>query len=499
MQIYKEFLTAKNGSQIPVFLSGRTMESRYNPERDCQNLLDSISESGDFFLVLGAGSGIFIKLLSIKFPAAKIICLELYKEDLDFLSKLKTIAAMRANPNVIFSSLGEIENILIQNYLPAKYSTFKIIEQKGWVNENKDFIAQINSVLQKTLGIISADFSVQAHFGKIWNSNILNNSRLAEKCNSKELFESIKNHTDKTAVIVGAGPSLDKSLEIINKKNRSNYFVIATDTAGHALLKRNIQPDVIISIDAQSVSYNHFINHKAEKNNTLYAFDLCSNWSAAKHICDSTDKVFFFTSGHPLAGAINISNGKALPELFSGAGTVTITALDLAVQTGFTDILVLGADFSYSNGKAYTAGTYLDALYNSTSSKLSESEKTFTKLMFRTELLPLQQDKKTTAILKAYRTSFENYLSSKKISFEKSDDIYKLHCSAGLCNSGETGRSSAFSLTTFMKKLSASDINEAETLLLPYVAWLRNSKDYKDLPYKDLLKLALDSIVSYNI
>ena len=76
MQIYKEFITAKNGSQIPVFTSGRTMESRYNPERDAENLCNSINEEAGFFLVLGIGSGIF--LLSQKSPESKILALELY-------------------------------------------------------------------------------------------------------------------------------------------------------------------------------------------------------------------------------------------------------------------------------------------------------------------------------------------------------------------------------------------------------------------------------------
>ena len=58
MQIYKEIINAKNGTQIPVFVSGKTMDSRYNPERDAENLLNTITEAAGFFVVLGAGSGI---------------------------------------------------------------------------------------------------------------------------------------------------------------------------------------------------------------------------------------------------------------------------------------------------------------------------------------------------------------------------------------------------------------------------------------------------------
>ena len=64
MKIYKSFEQAKNGTTIPVFISGKTMESRYNPERDAETLCNSIEDGFNFFLVLGIGSGLFIKKLS---------------------------------------------------------------------------------------------------------------------------------------------------------------------------------------------------------------------------------------------------------------------------------------------------------------------------------------------------------------------------------------------------------------------------------------------------
>ena len=499
MQIYKEFTTAKNGTQIPVFQSGRTMESRYNPERDAENLCSSITAESYFFLVLGIGSGLFLKLLSQKYPDAKIIALELYDEDISFLLQNENLKNLKQNKNIILCSLPQLENVLLQNYLPAKYGNLKVIEQKAWVNENLDKTEQIKNLLNKTLGIISADYSVQAHFGKIWSSNIINNARLAEKTDSTSLFKTLLDNNKKTAVIAGAGPSLDKTLNIINAENRDNYFIISTDTASLSLVKRNLIPDVIISIDAQSVSYNHFLSKTKKISKTIYAFDLCANASAAKHICQAGSRVLFFCSGHPLAAAINSCASGTLPVFFSGAGTVTITAVDMAVQAGFKELLILGADFSYTDGKAYTSGTYLDTLYNINSSRLSETEKTFSRLMFRTELLSLNKNTKTTAVLEAYRTSLENYLNKNNITFSKENDVYTLHCPSEINFKQNLNSAAKFSLKTFMNKIQKSDINEAETLLLPYVAWLRNNKEFKDLDFKSLLKLALDTIVSYNI
>ncbi len=503
MKIYNNFIQAKNETMIPEFLSGRTMESRYNPQRDAENLCNSIQTENRFFLVLGIGSGIFISYLAKRFPEAVIIGLELFEEDIEFLRQSETIKELEKNSLITFTDLQNLETVLTQQYVPAKFGELKIVEQKAWVNENSNYIEQINAFLKRTIGVISADYSVQAHFGKIWTSNIMNNVYLIEKYQNsfKPVFSN--DITEKTAVVVAAGPSLDWTIKLLSDStSRDKYFIISTDTAGNSLIKRNIIPDIIISIDGQSVSYNHFIKTNLNNDSSpIYAFDLCANSSAARHIIESGNKVLFFTSGHPLSSAINESNNYSLPNLFSGAGTVTITALDLAVQSGFKKILILGADFSYHNGKAYTSGTYLDTLYNNSSSKLKESEHTFSKLMFRTELKTISQNIKTTDILEAYKTSLEKYCLSRNLNYKKENDIYTIsNTNMGNENTGLFSPiNNSFSTKRFINILQKSDLNDIETILLPHVAWLRNNKNYSNHPYKELLKLAFDSIVSYNI
>ena len=134
MSIYKSFEEAKNGTRIPVFLSGRTMESRYNPQRDAENLLNTVNTNSRFFIVTGIGSGIFLQLLNQKIPDARIIAFELSQADIDFLMQSDTVKTLSTNPLITFTNLSNLENILTQNYLPAKYGNLQIIEQRGWIN-----------------------------------------------------------------------------------------------------------------------------------------------------------------------------------------------------------------------------------------------------------------------------------------------------------------------------------------------------------------------------
>lgn len=503
--IYKSIQTAKNGSQIPVFQSGKTMESRYNPERDADNLCAGI-QKGSFFLVTGLGSGIFIHKLLEKFPESKILVLEKQKEDFSFLMQLESVKKLSDNPNVILCSIEDLYTKLSENYLPAKYGDLQIIEQRGWANENQLAALEIKEILKKTLSVISADYSVQAHFGRLWTHNIMCNSTLIEKTlNAASSLEEIKKEAEKgkTALIVAAGPGLDSLIKTIGEERQKNeIFVIATDTAWSSLAENNIRADAVVSIDGQSVSYNHFI-HKSQQ--PVFFFDLCSNNSAARHVIESGAKTVFFCSGHPLAAALRNFSGGAIPCLFSGSGTVTITATDLAIKAGFKKIKIAGADFSYSQGKPYTKGTYLDTLYNMTSKKTQSGELSFSRLMYRTELKRLDQTHKTTAVLEAYRTSLENYLHNEGFSFKRENYIYDLW-------QDENQESqiaeplhklnyepSKVNAKAFAGELSKSNPLEIETILLPYIAYLRHLPSNSENSYNKLLQLAFSRIVSYNI
>lgn len=493
--LYSGFEKAKNGTTIPVFFNGKVMESRYNPQRDAKTLCDSIQTDSRFFLVTGIGSGIFINLLHNKYPEAKIIAFEMTNNDIDFLMQLETVQIVSKIQNIFFASLENLYDCMIQNYLPAKYGDIRIIEQRAWLSENQAAVSLINQTINKAVGIISADYSVQAHFGKLWLNNILTNSRLAEKINSK-LLQNIP--LEKTAVITGAGPSLDNFLSDINEEQRNNYFFISTDTAFSVLIKHNIEPEVCISIDGQSISYNHFL-HKITDIKTIFGFDLCANASSAKKLYTSGRNLFIFNTGHPLSSAINIFGNNFLPELFSGSGTVTITAVDLAIKLGFRNIIIAGADFSYPDGKAYSKGTYLDSLYNKDSIKINNAELKFSSLLYRTPLIKITENRVTTTVLQAYKTSLEKYLESLNIKFSVKDGIYILERPDNLSKTLTATNQNTFSLKAFLNKLAASTPLETELLLLPYIAWLRNNEKFKNSSYEQLLQLAFNTIVSYNI
>lgn len=127
--------------------------------------------------------------------------------------------------------------------------------------------------------------------------------------------------------------------------------------------------------------------------------------------------ILFFNGNHPLCmlahmyyAAENRDEPPLFPFFGSPEGTVTIAAVNFALKAGFMRIATGGADFCYTDGKAYTRGSYFDAAFGSLSTRLNTGEHLFCSLMYAKPLeeAALANKKRcfTTALLKAYREAF---------------------------------------------------------------------------------------------
>ena len=485
--LYDKIIEAKTGVLIPAFKSGRTVESRYDPVRDAERIADGINENTRFIILLGIAGGTLINCILQKRNDIFILAVEKSSEDIDFLLQIDCVKELSKKKNICFCTLDKLQEKITELYIPSFFGNLEVIEQRGWTTENTALLQSINQNISNALSIVSADFSVQSHFGKLWQHNILSNLFYCiSACDIKDNFSQDK----RISAVFAAGPSLDSSLEII-KSNRTGYFVIATDTGFSVLLSNKIIPDAVISIDGQYVSCSHFIQSKSfDFSNTEFLFDLSANSSAVKKLVKQGAKVSFFKSGHPFSEYADSYLGLNLPYLYSGSGTVTIAAVDYAIKCGFKEINVFGADFAYINGKPYAKGTYLDKLYNSAASRYEASEQKFCALQFRTELQALGNKRYTTSILDGYRKSFEEFILKygNGVSLKKEGDIYVINiagCRADIHGNRhcETEQSEGEAIHNFIKTFSfdkspahfstITDFSQKDISLLPLISWIR--------------------------
>ena len=500
---YKNIVAAKNGSLIPEFNSGRAAHSKYNPEREGDLFLQD--KSGLLFaLVIGAGGGYQIQSLAKRNPNCKILVIEKSAADLEYLrQKIPCVQELFKNKSIVFSSSdepGQIESALFENYFPAHHGDLTIAALRPWAEEAGELYKNILARIEETTKKIAADFSTQARFGGLWQKNIFCNLKILKKLKNRQ---PIKIDTKKIAAVIAAGPSLDKSIQKIEKA-REKYFVVATDTAHKILCRRKIAADAIVSIDAQFLSAEHF-NAPICKD-AIFVLDLAGNHSIANFANQFGGKILFANLGHPLTSFISLYCKRPFVRLSSGGGTVTIAALDFAKKCGFSKVEIFGADFGYSSGKAYARGSYLDDLYRVKESRVQNSQSEFTKLMFRSPLKKKPDGILQSQLLLSYQQSLEEFLRGAK--WKKEDSIYECEFSdfepkGQSIFASEENKLDFDKLRQGMKE--ALDIAEKSegllpqsALLLPSMAYYEGKNSQNKISPKEAKNLALNKILLYN-
>ena len=173
---------------------------------------------------------------------------------------------------------------------------------------------------------------------------VLSNSSVNELYNAIAVNEEYKNVP---AVIVAAGPSLNKNIEKL-KKYREKVFVIACDAALNPLLDNDIIPDLAVSVDSHKPLSN-FSNDKV-KYIPFVLGSKCIEWFQNEH----NGKKFFFGDSYLLDKLLENFN-KEFGMLDTG-GSVANDAFSLADLLGFKNIILIGQDLAYSNGIYYAKG-----------------------------------------------------------------------------------------------------------------------------------------------
>jgi hypothetical protein len=198
------------------------------------------------------------------------------------------------------STEAEIEEAVLNLYKPVLFGGLKSIPLRSRIAISPEPFGLAARAVEAAVDRVSSDYSVQAHFGKRWFSNIIRNLEAAWEPPDKL-------PRPRRAAVCAAGPSLSRQIPLL-KDRRKELFLIAVDTSLPCLLQNDLIPDALISIDCQHISYYHFMDALPE--DTSVFLDLASPPLLALR----SKKKFFFAGSHPLARYV-AKFGKNLPVL----------------------------------------------------------------------------------------------------------------------------------------------------------------------------------------
>jgi hypothetical protein len=416
-----KILESRTGRVVPAIVDpdgqAHALHSTVDPEKEAQRLAAALNEGWaepGFVVFLGLGAAYAATAALSAGTASHVLVIEF---DVNGVAELLGSCEYATLGDSSFTLLVDPDSDLIQEtildlYNPCLCGGIRVLPLRARVDWDKEKFAMAGEAVRRTMEKVSADYSVQAHFGIRWFSNIIRNLGIAQSLN--QAAPQISGADIGDAAICAAGPSLNDQIPILRERRQTHsIFVIAADTCLPALLVGGVKPDAVVSIDCQHISYCHFIGTDCAD------IPLFLDIASPPLLSGFSRRLFFFRGGHPLAAYINLK-WMPLPPLDTSGGNVTYACLSLAQKLEARRITVYGADFSYPLGNAYARGTYFYPLFERNQNRLSPLEAGVSSFLYRSPFLPPENGGRRgsvspcyeTTSLRFYRKSFEEKASA---------------------------------------------------------------------------------------
>lgn len=234
------------------------------------------------------------------------------------------------------------------NFNVQIYENYDVLYEEEWI--------KLKTLIDSLYNKFSVYLSTMETFKKMTLENILSN--LNEINNSYKFDSYINANKNVPCIIVSAGPSLDKNLEVMveNKYKLDKFFIIAGNRTLKPLIENGIDPDIVISVDPQDITYDMMKESFYKKVPLVY----CEK-SNCKLVSDYEGKKIIVSQG----SLNSIEDLKDMIVCMSG-GSVAHTCTDIAFLLGCNPIIFVGQDFAYTNERnhALVAKNKIDNDFN---------------------------------------------------------------------------------------------------------------------------------------
>ena len=336
------YYNAKNGQET-CSINNINIHSSYNPEKEAERFVNLIEATinPSIIFITEPGFSYCAKYLRQRFPNSKLIAIRYtnlfnkYDNQWDLCLYFCEIT----NENELKTKFYELfsdEEICSAIFLSWQPSSKVFVENESIVWKLiKDIVIKSRTVL-----------FTRSYFSSRWMLNQIN------FCKHLKTIYSIKKGTCNIA-ITASGPSLKSSLPYI-KQNRKNFFLIAVSSSIVTLINSQIIPDLIITTDGGWWAKKHLECFK--EFNIPIAIPCEANIQKEYF---STQKIIPLSYSDGIdSKLLQTCNIQAIPAVRNG--TVSGTALDLALSITKGKIYFFGLDLSTTKGFQHSQPNMLE-------------------------------------------------------------------------------------------------------------------------------------------
>lgn len=346
-----EALSAKNG-QATVRKNGCLLHSVYDPQREAEIFIDKFEFRGkNNIFVLGFALGYHIdEILKRNLDFSRIFIVEPDIRVFQCALRARDLTRMFKNERIIFF-IGldpqRFFEVLIYKMLVIMSAKISIMEYPPSIAVDQQYFEEIRKKIADAVRASASNIVTLNYANRFFIENVTVN--LSEAVMSVGLKQLFNKFSAVPAVIVSAGPSLDKNVELL-KKAKGRCLILATDTSFKILLQHNIKPDLVFTEDFKKISRLHFENIKI--NDVPLVFDM---QAAPASLAAYKSERFVAASTRPFPLIINkLTENKGVVSM---GMSVAHFAFNAAIAFDCDPIIFIGQDLSFTDGFSHARGT----------------------------------------------------------------------------------------------------------------------------------------------
>ena len=330
---------------------GGALHSRRDPLAEARTQLAVVDvASASVIVLVGAGLGFVTKAARQRWPNARVVVVEpvpqlakaasqrvpaLYESDSVHVvvgpdyEGAENLRRLFDTPDADRSGPAVIVHPVLARVMPAE-------------------MANAVSLVRQAIG--AAQMNARAredNAGRYLLNTLRNIPRIANSANPDHLTDQF---TGVPAVIVGAGPSLDRQLPTLSALG-DRALIVATDTAWRPLGSAGIDPHLVVSLDPTPANGRHLTRVPSRRETWVLAEGSVDPAAllAVRHLA-----TFRVGDHHPWPWLLQLGVERPVVRAW---GSVWTSAFDLTLTLGCDPIILVGADLAYTHGQPYCRGT----------------------------------------------------------------------------------------------------------------------------------------------
>ncbi|WP_168927404.1 motility associated factor glycosyltransferase family protein [Nitrincola alkalilacustris] len=314
---------------VPVLVhQGVHLSSAFDPVREAAVQASVVENDANEVWVYGVGSGHLADQL-LQRPALKSLYLVFFNHQLLAESLAVYSHDWIEDPRVRLVFAGHLKQI--SRPRAVIYAELMLAEPDAVSLRDRVVMALDNRLVSMRLDKRQAQYD---------RPNILQNLPMA--LNDPGVDQFFDQHKGGVITVIAGGPS---ATAFLSNPEPSDCLIVVS-TALRAVLQAGLQPDIVVALDGHPGMVGHFegVAHlpALHRSTLVYAPAIppamLALWLGPRSV---------FRLDTPLYQGV--SECKALTALFC-SGTVTHSAIDLAVQMGAREVRLVGADFGFPDG-----------------------------------------------------------------------------------------------------------------------------------------------------